>query len=490
MPPVQPGPQPVAWPGRTSPDPGSPFAATIAWIAGALLIGIIVLLNQLPSRSAASQAPAPVTAQAAIEPPEVLDGLGAMSKFLVKLSHAIVKPGDTASTESLTRQVDNSAQTQLDRLRAAVVVAELTTPEAGRERLSILQNDSKLPDSIRADLLLFDQVLKADNPRELPTATQESLIERHGWFAKLALSRGLADTDAQRAPLISGGGRILLVIAMLIGVALVAVLGGIGCFAGAVAMIATGRIKPRFEPPTPGGSVFLEVVPIFAGGFLLIKVLVPVLIAGPDGSLPEWAMKASLLAQWALVPICLWPLLRKTPFSEFRQRIGWHSGKGVLYEMLAGVFGYLACLPLFAAAVATSVLFALFFKTTTPGAAPDVKNPVVDLIGRASPLELLMFFVLATCWAPLVEEAVFRGAFFRHLRSRIPLLAAAAISAFVFGAMHGYEFFMLGPVMSLGFAFALIREWRGSLVGCMTAHFLHNATALSFMLLLLPVLRD
>ncbi|MCX5689478.1 MAG: CPBP family intramembrane metalloprotease [Planctomycetota bacterium] len=447
-------------------------------------------MNQLPSLSGASQVPAPVTAEAAIEPPEALDSVGAMSKFLVKFSHAWVQPGDLSSRQSLVSQVDQSARSPLDRLRAALVVTELTTPEAGRERLSILQNDAKLPSNVREDLVLFDQILAATNPREAAAASHQGLIERHGWFARLALSRGLADTDPLREPLISGGGRILFVLAMLFFVAIVAVFGGLGCFVGAIVLAATGKIKARFEPPTPGGSVFLEVVPIFAGGFLLIKVLVHLLIAGPDGNMPEWALKASLLTQWSLVPLCLWPLVRKTPFAEFRQRIGWHSGKGVFYEMAAGVFGYLACLPLFAAAVVASVLFALVFKGGTPGAAPDVKNPVVDLIGRAGTLELMMFFVLATCWAPLVEEAVFRGSFFRHLRSRLPLLAAAAISAFVFGAMHGYEFFMLGPVMALGFSFALIREWRGSLIGCMTAHFLHNATALSFMLLLLPVLRD
>ena len=56
--------------------------------------------------------------------------------------------------------------------------------------------------------------------------------------------------------------------------------------------------------------------------------------------------------------------------------------------------------------------------------------------------------------------------------------------------MHGYEFVMLLPVMSLGFGFALMREWRGSLIASMTAHLLHNGTALTFMFAFLSVLKD
>jgi membrane protease YdiL (CAAX protease family) len=56
--------------------------------------------------------------------------------------------------------------------------------------------------------------------------------------------------------------------------------------------------------------------------------------------------------------------------------------------------------------------------------------------------------------------------------------------------MHGYNILLLGPVICLGFVFALMREWRGSLIGSMTAHFLHNATALALVLLALSALKD
>jgi membrane protease YdiL (CAAX protease family) len=79
---------------------------------------------------------------------------------------------------------------------------------------------------------------------------------------------------------------------------------------------------------------------------------------------------------------------------------------------------------------------------------------------------------------------VFRGALYRHLRSRISVAAAAVLTALGFGLMHGYPIIMLGPVISLGAGFALMREWRGSIIASMTAHCIHNAGVLTLVLVM------
>jgi membrane protease YdiL (CAAX protease family) len=38
-------------------------------------------------------------------------------------------------------------------------------------------------------------------------------------------------------------------------------------------------------------------------------------------------------------------------------------------------------------------------------------------------------------------------------------------------------------VIGLGFGFALVREWRGSLIPSMTAHCIHNAVTITAVLL-------
>src|SRR5262249_55047663 len=115
---------------------------------------------------------------------------------------------------------------------------------------------------------------------------------------------------------------------------------------------------------------------------------------------------------------------------------------------------------------------------------------IAELLGKGSTYALIMLYVLASVWAPIVEEAVFRGSLYRHLRSRMGVIAAALLSAVTFGFMHGYSAILLGPVICLGFVFALMREWRGSLIASMTAHCMHNATLLAIALLALSALKD
>ena len=64
------------------------------------------------------------------------------------------------------------------------------------------------------------------------------------------------------------------------------------------------------------------------------------------------------------------------------------------------------------------------------------------------------------------------------------------LTALAFGVAHGYEWLMLGPVIAIGFNFSLMREWRGSLVGPITAHCLHNATILLLVIGLFSMLKD
>jgi membrane protease YdiL (CAAX protease family) len=97
---------------------------------------------------------------------------------------------------------------------------------------------------------------------------------------------------------------------------------------------------------------------------------------------------------------------------------------------------------------------------------------------------LMMMFILATVWAPVVEETMFRGAFYSHLRRVTNPIVAALVVGFVFAIIHPQGIGLVPPLMTLGAVFALIREWRGSLIGSMTAHALHNGFLVTMMAVL------
>ena len=457
-----------------------------------VLVGAVVFLNQF-AKPAPDPVPDPATAE--IKAPGLLNSTAVVSKMVVKLLHVLKSQGQGGANgglneASLLARVDEQAKSPVDRLRVALVAGELGGREEALKRLALLEQDKDIPERVIADVASARRVLEAERPAELPEDLREGLVARHGWFAKLALSRGLDDSAAARAPLVEGGLRVIAIVALLVLVLLTVVLAGLGSLIAVVALLATGRIKAKFSPPLPGGSAFLEVLPVFAGGFLLIKLGLPWLIVAPDGSVPEWGLKAQLVVQWLLVPACLWPLVRGGRWGEFTRRIGWHRGEGWLKEIALGLFGYFAMLPALGVDFLITVRLVNAVKGPGTDGEPPVANPILEIMAHAGTLEMVMFFVLATCWAPFVEETVFRGAFFGHLRGRGSPLVAATGSALAFGIMHGYEYMMLGPVILLGFTFALIREWRGTIVGCMAAHFIHNAATLTLLTLLLPVLRD
>jgi uncharacterized protein len=82
--------------------------------------------------------------------------------------------------------------------------------------------------------------------------------------------------------------------------------------------------------------------------------------------------------------------------------------------------------------------------------------------------------------APIGEEVCFRGMLFGGLRERLPMWAAALISAALFGLLHvttGVS--VVPPLIAFGFLLALLYERTGSIVPCILLHMLNNSIALT-----------
>ena len=82
--------------------------------------------------------------------------------------------------------------------------------------------------------------------------------------------------------------------------------------------------------------------------------------------------------------------------------------------------------------------------------------------------------------APISEEIFFRGFLFGGLRRRLPFVAAAVISAAVFGAFHytgSGSLTVLPQLAALGLVQAWIYERSGSIVPTIGLHMLNNALA-------------
>lgn len=483
-------------------DPGSGGAAILAWIIGlAAMVGVIVLQQApVPTGAAGNAAPA-----VQIQPPATM--VEGIHKGVWRVIYL---------TEQATRQ-PNATPEQIEQAReqAGELIAQLEQfgPDAlGEARRLVLRADALGIGEAEPRWRGLIAELEAEDPEDpliadietfitlfsdAPPEPDADFLDRHGFFAELADLHGDADArDVLAAP-----GRTVVLVSIFgvqLLVVVVAVVAGFALLVVGIVLFASGRRRPRFRPPLPGGSVYLETAALFIVSFLLLKLALDA-IAPMMPSVDPLVLTG--VSQWLLLGVLFWPKLRGAPRSA--SDLGWEAvprptrrgtkRPSVLAEIGAGVVGYLACLPLYIAGVllalilmAVSGLLAGGGGGSAGGDAPALpENPLFDMVTNGSFVGLALVVLLATVWAPIVEETVFRGALYRHMRARLYWLIAAPITAAVFGAMHGYPVPLLMPVIALGVGFAMLREWRGSIIAPVTAHAIHNGFV--FMVLLTAV---
>jgi membrane protease YdiL (CAAX protease family) len=200
------------------------------------------------------------------------------------------------------------------------------------------------------------------------------------------------------------------------------------------------------------------------------------------GMLPAaGAMFLSLLA-------LLWPVLRGIPWRQVREDIGWTLGRRPALEPLIGVGCYIMALPL--AAVGLMITLILMLLQQGPAAA-GVDNPftpptypahpVVETLAFGDLWSRLQVVLLASVAAPIMEETMFRGVLYRHLREAtrrwggaLSFIVSGTLVSFIFAVVHPQGWVAVPVLMALAYGFTIAREWRGTLIPAMVGHGLSN----------------
>lgn len=502
------GAMPFGPPVRQPADPGSPSSRKFAVIVAVAVSLVVIGMQNIPPL-VDFFGPTQNTAEAGAEsgdeqqvqptppvvaPPRPGDPFVTIGRLYVKMADWVREDPSAMPT------LDRFATGDADRLRAAIVAGELLGDEEAAARLAALADRLDAEDPIARDAAALGVVYAprsepepgagagSEAEAEIEASVAERLRRHHGFFADVALAHRLPADHPDRAGLLEGGFElVILSTVVVVGLGLALLTGSVLFIVGLVQALRN-KMQPRFVRPEAGGSVFLEVYALFVGGFLLLKLLMDLLAGLFPGA--SWLMLATLLGQWSLLLVVFWPRLRGMSGERLAGTIGWHAGKGFWREVGWGILGYLAGLPVYVAGMALTILamlLATFIRgLSVEGEPPVPAQTIFEIIGTSPPLELVLFFSLAVLWAPLCEESVFRGALYRHFRGRWSVTLAALASASLFGFMHGYGPLFVFPLIALGTVFAIMREWRGSLIAPMTAHMLHNGTVT---VLLLVVIR-
>jgi membrane protease YdiL (CAAX protease family) len=115
------------------------------------------------------------------------------------------------------------------------------------------------------------------------------------------------------------------------------------------------------------------------------------------------------------------------------------------------------------------------------GEAAMPTAPLEPLARSPDRVESLALIVLAVSLGPVAEEVFFRGLLYNALRRRLPPALAAPLQAVIFGLLHPFDLANSAAVALTGLAFALLYEWRRTLLSAILFHALLNAVSLALL---------
>lgn len=388
--------------------------------------------------------------------------------------------------DKLLRQFESSDDKSYEhRLCMVVLAGELEGPEAALRRLGELP--AKEGDDVEtAHALASIYHAAAKKPPAAPPpefAAEERVREKLGWFGELASVPPGTPDQAAREEVLRGARRTAMAVLALAAVALLGILSGLILLGLCVGLTATGVMRPRLTTGSPYGGIYAET---FAAWFVLFLVLgLATRLVPLDRSRLLVSGLCGLISLGALA----WPIARGVPWRTVRHDIGLSAGPRPGAELLAGFGTYVAALPLLAGGAAVS-LFLLHAAKRLGYSVEPPSHPLGPFVAESGTWGRIQAFVLAAVMAPVLEETMFRGVLYRHLRESTAglgrvasVLASAALVSFVFAIIHPQGWIGAAPLMGLALTFCLAREWRGSLLPAMVAHALNNAVVTVFLIL-------
>jgi len=441
---------------------GSLWRGILAWLVIVSLTSFVVYRNTRDNRAGGEESIGIEDLRLRVMAEELVG---------IKSLGALAGPAQPANLienqKRLISQMNETVRTDNDRLHLAITAGEILGKE---EALTRLDSIGKAPSSELAKDIASLRVIYSQGVAALDSPSQSRLIQRHDYFGKIALAQGVPANVEPRRSLEAAGVRATLMLGLMGLVFLILILGGLAFFIAAIVLHVKGRFGRAYVPDPAARTFYLE-------GFAIYFVL---FIIG-FGLLRRYFGLMSLQWEWLaliIIPVVMfWLGWNGVSLAEQRTAFGWHKGKGVLREAGAGIAGYLAGL-----VVVTAGFLVTYFLMKRTGISPQ--HPLVQML-QGSRWHVLGLYLLVSVFAPLMEETMFRGALFHHLRGRWGWAVSAPIVAFIFAIIHPQGWVAVPVLGSIAIVLAALREWRGSLIAPMVAHACNNFIVLTLALAVL-----
>jgi membrane protease YdiL (CAAX protease family) len=483
----------------------SPLPAAIAWVLILSMTTAAFVLNIVAKKSQAAGGE---------------DRIGVVlmdiqGKYLVGAAELQGQGGMLWSASERRLNVGSIDQRQ----RAAVLAGELVGDEAASGVLSELGNKVFLLDEeseadrievtreqqriqeiliriytppINLDDMAIVPSKRTERIEDVPDDDREFLMDELGWYGKLALAPADDSADRSLREQVIGSAQVVFII--IIGVVIAAGLAGLAGFAGLIVLLVmaiSGRVRSGLGPRVSYHGVYAETFALWMLLFFGIQRGVAAWVT------PEFRMLTAGLGFFVSLVALLWPVIRGVRWQQVRQDIGWTLGRQPALEPIAGLGGYLMALPLLGIGVCIT-LGLMFLQEALKGPDPEFgpsggpAHPIIEQLAGAGLWPKIQILLLASIAAPIVEETMFRGVLYRHLRDGTrrwgvvaSILIAGSVSGFLFAAIHPQGWVAIPALMSLAYAFVIVREWRGTLIPAMIIHGVSNGLVMTMLMVLL-----
>lgn len=472
--------------------------AIIAWIGIVLACVVAVLMHQIPDPALTSV--------------DGDDPIGVMQARYLVASGRWLKD-DREALDKLYEQSQRllNVGSVGQRQRFVILAAEFAGAEEAKRVLREL--DAELADPPRGDPpeltedqadvqtllhLLYGADVRGDEPDlasvRLSDDQRELLVQHLGWFGRLALAPPEAEEQADRKAVLAPAWRVLLL--LLVGV----VLGVLAGFAGSVGLVVTGvltllgKVRSGLVAGAGPHAIYAETFAIWMFVFFGLQVAAGLVATAPGMHAHQFAIVA--VAFFVSLGVLLWPVLRGIPWRQIRTDIGWTLGRRPALEPAFGVAGYAMTLPLLVVGL-VFVIVLMMIQTALAGPVPTFApmggpaHPIITDLAQGHWWAKAQVLFVAVVAAPIVEETMFRGVLYRHLRdasARMGIVLSIGfstfINTFVFAVIHPQGWVAMPALMALACGFTLMREWRGTVVPSMIMHAMSNAVVVTFLILL------
>ncbi len=468
------------------------FGRVVVWLLIAATAGLAVYLQKARSESDDAPPPTAEALHAADEGLGELDSIPTQSQLVGKLTIAMHGLAPTVDSKQVLAQAESLKQGGFkEQLGYSVLVGSIDGWSAGVEYANGLALPSKA--SVAAKELRDEVVaamakrieLAADGDEEGKGAVAEvaALKPKLGFFAEALGPDAVTSSAATMVVLLAVGGWYLLVF-----------LGGVIALVVLLVLAMRGTVRPaiRLADNARTALVLGETFALWLATYLAVNLLSALFILPALADAGENAqLCVSIGMMLSSLVVLVYPAYRGVGWTELRALVGLHCGKGVPMEVLQGLLCYISAVPiLLLGVIVYAILSAIDAAINGQGKPPS--HPVVDLLAHATGWQIVLLLLLASVVAPIVEEIMFRGFLYGHLRGSIlpqarvvSMLISAVASSTVFAIVHPQGVLFVPALGGLAVGFCLYREMRGSLIAPMVAHGVNNAVTLTIGLTLL-----